>query len=107
VYCVNEYRDSSGPIATLEWQMAPEGIRIVEPGGNSITSLRSHRTRCPPRVGSNLPRAVIAHQPNGRLAKSTWSKQHVFGPKLNVAQANTLLRKLRLRRGYVLKRGPR
>jgi hypothetical protein len=54
-----------------------------------------------------VPRAVMAHQPNGRLPESTWSKQHVAGPKLKVAQANMLLRKLRWRRGYVLKRGPR
>jgi len=74
--------------------MAPEEIRIVELGGNSITSLRSHRTRCPSRVGSKLPRAVIVHQLNGRLPESMWSKQYMFGPKLNVAQVKMLLRKL-------------
>ena len=65
VYCMNKYRDSFCRIVILEWQIAPEGITIVEPGGNLITSLRSHRIRCPPKVGSNLLRAVITHHPKG------------------------------------------
>ena len=44
-----------------------EGIRVVDPAGKLITSLRSQRIICPPLVGSNLPSAVIAHHPKGQL----------------------------------------
>jgi len=94
-------------IEMFECRIEPDGMRMVDPGGNSMTICRSQRMRWPPRIGLKFPRAVIAHQPKGRFPMSMWSKQHVVGPKLNVAHANTLLMKLRRRSGYVLKRGPR
>ncbi len=52
---------------------------MVEPGRNSITSPNSQRTRWPPLVGLNLPRAVTEHRPNARLAKSLCGKQTMLG----------------------------
>ena len=75
---------------------------MVDPGGNSITSCRSHKTRWSPRVGSKGPNDVMAHQPNGRFPGSVWSYEHAKGPKLKVAQAKMLLRKLCLRHGFFL-----
>lgn len=69
-------------------------MRTVEPGGNSMTRWQSHRTKCPPRVGSKLPSDVMEHQPKGRLALSLCLKQEVLGPRLKVAAAQTLLSKL-------------
>ena len=96
VYCVNEYRVSPVCMEVLPWRRLAEGMRIVEPGGNSMTRWRSHNTRCPPRLKSKLPRAVIAHQPKGRFPESVWSKHTVKGPRLKVQHANTLLKKFRL-----------
>lgn len=72
---------------------------MVEPGGNSTTRWQSHRTKCPPFLGSNEPRAVTAHHPKGKLAKSVCLKHAVCGPKLYVVAAKMLEGKLRLREG--------
>jgi len=77
-------------MAVLQWEITADGISMVEPAGNSITSPHSQRTRWPPRLGSNDPKAVIAHRPNGRFAVSLCLKHSVRGPKLTVADANTL-----------------
>lgn len=60
-------------------------MRMVEPAGNSITSLASHRMRCPPLVGSNIPNAVTPHHPKGQFRMSRCLKVQTFGPKLKVA----------------------
>ena len=52
VYCVNEYRTSLSAMARFECLKMAEGMRIVAPGGNSMMSFNSQRTRWPPRVGS-------------------------------------------------------
>jgi len=59
-----------------------EGRRMVEPGGNSMTRWQSQRTKWPPFFGLNEPRAVTAHQPKAKLAKSVCLKHTVCGPKL-------------------------
>src|ERR1700683_1087093 len=66
------------------------GRRIVDLGGNLITSLRSHKTRCPPCLGSKGPRDVTPHQPLGRLAGSVWENKTVDGPKLKVEHVKTV-----------------
>jgi hypothetical protein len=73
----------------LEWQIMAEGMRIVDPGRNRMMSLRSQRTRCPPRSGLKRPRAVMAHQPQERLLKSRWGTAIACGPKLKVQAAKT------------------
>lgn len=60
-----------------------------------MTRPKSQRTRWPPRSGLNLPRAVIAHQPQARFPLSMCGKVAVRGPKLNEAAANTPFTKLR------------
>lgn len=90
VYWVNEYRSSPFWIATLECRTTADGRRIVDPGGNSITSLRSHKTRCPPCLGSKGPRDVTAHHLLGRLAGSVWENKTVDGPKLKVEHVKTV-----------------
>lgn len=71
-YWVKEYLVSPAWVAVFEWRMVAEGMRIVAPGGNSITSFRSQRTRCPPSFGLKRPRAVMAHHPKGRFPGSVW-----------------------------------
>jgi hypothetical protein len=58
-----------------------EGMRMS--GGNSMTSIRSQRTRCSPFVGSESPRAWMAHY--SKATRVTLNVQ-TFGPKLNTAQ---------------------
>ena len=99
VYCVNEYRRSSRPTMTLECEIVANGMRTVEPGGNSMTRPHSQRIRWPPFLGSKSPNAVTAHMPKGRLEKSVCLKQTVRGPKLYVVAANTLVGKIRLSDG--------
>lgn len=94
-YCVKEYRVSPSWSAVFECRTRAEGISMVEPGGNRMTRPNSHRTRCPPRSGLNLPRAVIAHQPHARFPESMWGSVTVHGPKLNVHAAKTPRAKLR------------
>jgi len=43
----------------------------------------THKNKMPPGLDQTAE-AVIAHQ-RMEIARVTWSKQHVFGPKLNVA----------------------
>ncbi len=70
-------------MAVLEWRSIAEGIRIVEPGGKSMMSFRSQRTKCPPCLGSNQPNAVNAHHPNGGLPEvGCAGKQRVRGPEV-------------------------
>jgi hypothetical protein len=72
-----------------------------------MTNFRSQRTRWPPSVGSKLPSAVIAHQPNGRFPGSVWGYVQVQGPKLKVKQANMLQQKFCFRLGYLAYSGRR
>jgi hypothetical protein len=69
-YCANEYLFSPTPILVFECFMTPDGMRMVDPGGNSTTSLHSQSTIWPPFTGSKDPSAVMAHHPNGRFPKS-------------------------------------
>lgn len=96
-YWVNEARVSSAAMGVFEWEMAAEGMRMVEPAGNSMARLSSHSTMWPPRVWSNLPSAVMLQIPNGRLAASRCLPVTVLGPKLNAAAAHTLFLKLGVR----------
>lgn len=66
-----------------------EGMRMVDPGGNSIAYFKSQRTRWPPEVGSKDPKAVMAHHPQVKFAWSLWGNETVCGPKLMVAEAKT------------------
>lgn len=75
--------------------MAAEGTKMVDPAGNSTAIPSSHNTRCPPLWESNVPRDVIPHQPNGKLAVSLCLKHVVLGPKLKVVDAQGLLGKFR------------
>ena len=52
--------------------MSVDGMRIVVPGGNSTTSLRSLSTKWPPTLGSKEQMGVMVHQDCARLAMSTW-----------------------------------
>lgn len=90
-YCVKELRHSSCEIGRLPWTTVPEGMRAVAAGGNSTTSFRVLRMRCPPRNGSKEPMLVIAHQPFGLFALSTCSCVTTLGPKLKATEGNTLL----------------
>jgi len=90
----------------LECWTSAEGIRIVEPGGKSITSPRSHRMRWPPRHGSNWPSAVMEHHPKERLPWSVWGKVTVDGPRLKVVAGQGPLGKLRCREGLASKSFP-
>src|ERR1700691_3211361 len=67
----------------------------------------TQRTRWPLRVGSKLPSAVMAHQPNGRFPGSVCGYVHVQGLKLNVVHANMLQRKLHFKLGYLAYSGQR
>ncbi len=58
VYWVKEYQHSPLMMAVLEWWSIAKGIRMVELGGKSIMSLRSHSTRCPPNLRLN-PRTCM------------------------------------------------
>jgi hypothetical protein len=90
---------------TFECEIVADGMRIVEPGGNSMTRPHSQRIRWPPFLGSKSPNAVTAHMPKGRLEKSVCLKQTVRGPKLYVVAANTLVGKIRLSEGHVRVQG--
>ena len=90
----------------FECRTTAEGIRIVAPGGKSITSPRSHKMRWPPRHGSNGPSAVMEHHPNERLPGSVWEKVMVNGPKLKVVAGQGPLGKLRRREGLESKSFP-
>lgn len=79
----------------LEWVTTEEGIRIVEPGGKSMTSPKSQRIIWPPVRKSKAPRAVMEHHPNARLPGSVWGNVIVHGPKLTVAAGHGLLAKFR------------
>lgn len=105
-YWVKEYRDSPGWIQVLECRITAEGIRMVEPGGKSMTRPRSHKMRCPPRRGSKGPRDVMEHHPKARLPGSVWEKVTVNGPKLMVAAGQGPLEKLRRRPEFELKSFP-
>lgn len=51
-YWVKERRFSLDDILTLPCRRIADGMSIVDPGGNSMTSPRSKSTKCPPWVGS-------------------------------------------------------
>ena len=104
VYCMKEYCSSPFWMGILEWWRTADGIRIVDPGGNSITSWRSQSTRWPPRLGSKEPREVMEHQPLGRLPGSVCLNETVEGPKLKVEHVNTVAKLRRRRVPYQLKR---
>ena len=46
--------------------------------------------RCPPLVGSKLPREKMEHQPQDRLALSQCGTETVLGPKLMVTAAKAV-----------------
>ena len=94
-YCVKDRRDSLAPRAALEWMGVAVGLWMVEPGGNSIANFKSQSMRWPPLVASKFPRAVIAHQPNGRFWESRCINERTRGPKFMVAHAKVLPAKLR------------
>ena len=50
VYCVKEYLRSVSATSTFEWDTQADGMKIVDPGGNSMTSFKSHNTKWPPRL---------------------------------------------------------
>ena len=69
----------------------PDGIAAREPGGNSITTLRSHSIMWPPLRQLYHPSAQMKHHRKGRLLKSMCGRQTVRGPKLKAAVDMTLL----------------
>jgi hypothetical protein len=93
-YCVKDFRSSPGRRAVFECRRVADGMRIVAPGGNSITISMSHKIRCPPNFGLKLPNAVTAHQPNARFALSRCAYVMVLGPRLKEAAGHMLLVKL-------------
>jgi hypothetical protein len=51
-YWVKETRVSWVPTGMLEWVRVADGIRMHDPGGNSMAMCRSHKMRWPPCLGS-------------------------------------------------------
>lgn len=99
VYCVKEYRRSSFPTIAFECDIVADGIRMVDPGGNSMARPHSQRMRWPPFLGSKFPSAVTAHMPKARFSESLCLKHTVRGPRLYVVAAKTLPRNICLRLG--------
>ena len=78
----------------LECQTTADRMKIVEPGGRSMTRLRSHKIVCSPWCGSKGPKDVMLHHPKERLPGSVWEKVIVNGLKLMIAAGQEPLVKL-------------
>lgn len=60
---------------------------MMSPAENSRMSLGSCKTKCPPLLKLNMPRAQTTHQPNARFWRSQWDSHTVCGPMLPVTAA--------------------
>jgi hypothetical protein len=69
-YWVNDILVSLSFVGILECVMRADGKHMHAPAGNSKTSFKSQRIRCPPFEASKIPRAVIKHHPNGQFRES-------------------------------------
>ncbi len=92
VYCVIEKRTSSGVTEMLECVINAEGMKMLDPAGNSMMSHKSHRIRCLPIFWSKFPIVVMTHRLSALFPLSVCSSMQVL-PKLTVVASKTLLLK--------------